>query len=88
MLFKFQNDDPKEENIKISSVIEENVQLKQELKEAFQEINKMHEQIQQLSMKVVEFEMQAEEQKNAKQDNGEDRVNMSIFDQTYNSGMP
>lgn len=41
LLFKFQQDDPKEAPVKISNVVEDNMNLKQELKEAFQEVNRI-----------------------------------------------
>jgi hypothetical protein len=40
LLFKFQQDDEdKDCNIKVTNVIEENNQLREELKEAFKEVN-------------------------------------------------
>jgi hypothetical protein len=41
LLFKFQQDDPKDATVKISNVVEDNMNLKQELKEAFQEVNRL-----------------------------------------------
>lgn len=35
LLFKFQQEDPKETPVKISNVVEDNMNLKQELREAF-----------------------------------------------------
>lgn len=55
LLFKFQQDDPKEAIVKISNVVDDNAILKAELKEAFQEVNRLQEQSNGLSSKVDEL---------------------------------
>ena len=57
LLFKFQQEDPKEERaVKISNVVEDNMNLKKELKEAFQEVNRLQKQIGELTEKIIELE--------------------------------
>lgn len=58
LLFKFQQEDEEanSQNIKISNVIDENLQLKEELKSAFAEINQFQEQVQILSLRIVDLE--------------------------------
>ncbi|CDW73387.1 UNKNOWN [Stylonychia lemnae] len=86
LLFKFQQDDPKEAPVKISNVVEDNMNLKQELKEAFQEVNRLQKQTQELSERIIDLEDQLKQAKenttsvpNSKPTEDQE---MSIFDQT------
>ena len=51
--------------MKISNVIEDNMNLKQELKEAFQEVNRLIVQVKELTDRIIELEDQAKSLKSS-----------------------
>jgi len=44
--------------VKVTNVVEENLSLKQELREAFQEVNKLQTELNEVSQKLVDLEKQ------------------------------
>ena len=66
LLFKFQSDEEDKRHTKISNVIDENTQLREELKDAFKDLNEAQSNLKEKNKKIKALEAELKEIKTAR----------------------